>query len=263
MIVGSANEQQKIAQELSQWIKKMKCSGSTGLGIESFKDIKVGVDPSNVKECCVSYDPITDEDTKKAVKKGTDESSKERISLELENGNVVEGFFKDGSRNGQCQVNCSEGNVKEITGEYKDGKLNGKAKVTFKDRCTIVGYFKTGILHGFARYFDKKGRLKFVGNHKNGLPDGTCWRIIRGGGCVVGRVDGTGQLTGIRIAYIYPDYVTALVGTFKDGVMERGQEAAITGMVEDDAGMKVPIFSKPEGHFHVRQIGTFDYICSG
>ena len=84
------------------------------------------------------------------------------------------------------------GDIENIKGEHKDEKLNGKAKIIFKQKHSFYGYFKNCILHGFARYFDKKGRLAFVGNHKNGLPDGTCWAIIRGGGCVVGRVDGRG-----------------------------------------------------------------------
>ena len=261
MIAGSIKEQLKISQELEQWIKKLKCSGSTGLGIESFADIKVGVDPSKVNDSCVGYDPITDEDTKTLLTNGT--SLSELVTVKLKNGDVVQGHFKDGIRQGWCQINCINGKLTEIKGEYKEGKLEGKAKIIFKDRSTINGYFKEGILHGFARYFDKKGRLNFVGNHKNGRPDGTCWKIIRGGGCVVGRVDKDGCLTGMRITYIYPDYITALVGSFKDGVMERAQEAALTGMVEDDAGIKIPIFSKPHGHFYIRQIGTFDHICSG
>ena len=166
-------------------------------------------------------------------------------------------------RNGPCLVIIRDVDVVEIRGNYKEGTLGGKAKITFNDKSTIDGFFKDGILHRFGRYFDKKGRLTFVGNHKNGPPDGTCWKIIQGGGCMVGRVDSAGHLTGVRIAYIYPDYETALVGTFSDGVMEKGQEATVTGMVEDEAGMKVPIFSKPEGHVYVRQIGTFDQICSG
>ena len=151
------DEQQTIAQELDQWIKQLKCSGSTGIEIESFKDIKVGVDPSKVKEGCVSYDPITDADTKKAVNRKTEVNSKESIKIELEKGDAVEGFFKDGLRHGQCQLYFIDQNVREITGEYKYGKIDGKAKVTFKDKSTIVGYFKTGILHGFTRYFDKRG----------------------------------------------------------------------------------------------------------
>ena len=80
---------------------------------------------------------------------------------------------------------------------------------------------------------------------------------------MVGRVNRTGHLTGIRIAYIYPDYATAMVGTFKDGIMLSGQEAEITGVFEDDAGIKVPILSQPKGHVHLRQVGTFDQLCSG
>ena len=45
--------------------------------------------------------------------------------------------------------------------------------------------------------------------------------------------------------------------------MEKGHNAAVTAIVEDEAGIKVPIFSKPAGHVHVRQIGCFDHICSG
>ena len=70
---------------------------------------------------------------------------------------------------------------------------------------------------------------------------------------MVGRVDGRGTLTGEGIAYIYPDFVTALVGSFTDGVMESGQEAVINGSLEDEAGIKVPVFSEPDGYFHVRQ----------
>ena len=63
----------------------------------------------------------------------------------------------------------------------------------------------------------------------------------------------SGTLTGEGIAYIYPDFVTALVGSFTDGVMESGQEAFIIGSVEDEAGIKVPVFSEPDGYLHVRQ----------
>ena len=105
--------------------------------------------------------------------------------LKLENGDTIEGFLKDGLRHGLCVLSLSERNVAEISGNYREGKLDGKAKITFKDRSTVDGFVKAGILHGFALYFDRKGRMTFVGNHKNGRPDGTCWKIIRGGAEVV------------------------------------------------------------------------------
>ena len=43
-----------------------------------------------------------------------------------------------------------------------------------------------------------KGRLTFVAMHKNGRPHGICWKIVKGGGAIVGRADEEGELTGIR-----------------------------------------------------------------
>ena len=95
---------------------------------------------------------------------------------------------------------------RKLQGSTEGGELEGKAEVKFWDKTMIIGYFKDGILHEFVRHFDKKGRLTFLGNHKNGKPDGTCSKIIRGGGCIVGRVDTAGELTGRDIVYIYPEY---------------------------------------------------------
>ena len=69
------------------------------------------------------------------------------------------------------------------------------------------------------RYFSRSGRLKLAGCHRDGRPVGSWWRLVRGGGCVVGELDQAGQLTGHDIAYIYPDHLTALLGQFCDGVM--------------------------------------------
>ena len=34
-------------------------------------------------------------------------------------------------------------------------------------------------MHGFGRYFDNRGRLKCVANHKNGLKYGVLWQISK------------------------------------------------------------------------------------
>lgn len=151
--------------------------------------------------------------------------------------------------------------LRVIVGNYERDQLNGKAKITYNDDTVVEGYFKVicliicslekaysssddlhqiqdGVQHGFSRTFDRKGRLTFMGNYRNGKPFGVCWRIIRYGGCVVGRVDSEGQLTGVRLAYLYPDFRTALVGTFNEGYMEFGQVACLKAVV-DDRGVKV------------------------
>ena len=250
------NNQQSISRTLDQWIKKLKCSGSSGIGIETFKDIRVGIDPTPVNKSCESFS--IDENitiTANVCDKAKEEEVKLRCSL------------GSGFDSGLWSLRDLSRKIKSISGSYEKGKLHGRAKIVFEDRHFLDGFFKAGVLHGFARYFDKKGRLIFVGNHRNGFPVDICWKIIRGGGCVVGTVDENGQMSGDNIAYIYPDYVTALVGTFTNGVMERGQEANVLAVEEDNAGIKIPLFSEPKGHVHKRlarsefETGTENISC--
>ena len=85
------------------------------------------------------------------------------------------------------------------------GQLNGKARVKYKDGKFFIGFFKNGRLHGFVREFDKTGRLTFLGTSCNGVYIGTCWKIIKGGGYVIGEVDRIGSMSGENIVYLYPD----------------------------------------------------------
>ena len=51
---------QNVHRILEQWIKKLKCSGSSGIGLETFTDIKVDVDPSPVdRNVSKSLDIVT------------------------------------------------------------------------------------------------------------------------------------------------------------------------------------------------------------
>jgi len=131
--------------------------------------------------------------------------------------------------------------------------------VTFEDGQWLEGYFVRGVLHGFVRRFDGKGRLKFIGNHRNGVPFGVCWRVIRGGGAVVGRVNSKGQLTGMRITYLYPDFKTAFLGSFEDGILESAQAVTLRSVI-DDRGVKIPLFSEPKGPMYKRDISDYDHV---
>ena len=116
-------------------------------------------------------------------------------------------MFRNGKRHGICKILLHENEEKidEICGEYILGKLNGKAKVKYRDGRSLIGYFKEGRLHGFVRYFDKSGRLTFLGTFCHGCFEGICWKIIKGGGFVVGKVDESGLLSGEELVYLYPD----------------------------------------------------------
>ena len=136
------------------------------------------------------------------------------------------------------------------------------------------------------RYFDKAGRLVLAGHHRDGVLVGTAWRIVRGGGAVVGEVDREGQLTGPGLTYLYPDYrlnnrlqklvdcessflsivfSTALRGSFERGVLVSGCECRVAGVREDEAGVLVPELETADtcSHTHVRQIGRYNFICKG
>ena len=82
--------------------------------MESFPDIRVGVDPSPVEEECL------------------------KNSVFLENDASTKQF----------------GDVSEVFGTFTTGSgiLTGRAKIKFKDGKFFIGYFKDGVLHGFARW---------------------------------------------------------------------------------------------------------------
>ena len=61
-------------------------------------------------------------------------------------------------------------------------------------------------------------------------PAGVRWSFHPGGGAVAGHADPEGRLSGDDIAYVYPDYRTALVGTFADGVLVSAQAATVTSL---------------------------------
>ena len=89
---------QQVAKDLDQWVKKMKCSGTSGVGIESFADIRVGIDHSPLNEDSNKYDPITEEDIKIIRSKTMND---ENITIELSRGMTITGSFKNGLRQGK------------------------------------------------------------------------------------------------------------------------------------------------------------------
>lgn len=255
---------EKVARELEQWTKKMRCSGTTGQRLESFKDIKVGVLEDDVLYKSPTLEPFPDLTKEKFTFKGGKDRNgklKGRGQIEFENGDLITGVFDNSIRHGECRVETFRNGLRVIIGTYVKDKLSGKAKVIYDDDTWLEGYFKEGVLHGFVRRFDGKGRLTFVGIYRNGKPHGVCWRVIRGGGAVVGRVDEKGELSGIRVAYIYPDFQTALVGNYSNGILDFAQVAHLKAVI-DDKGIKIPLFTEPNGRLYKREIATYDHVTS-
>ena len=72
--------------------------------------------------------------------------------------------------------------------------------------------------------------INFLANYRAGLASGVVWSKVRGGGWLVGHADGRGELTGDNIAFMYPDFSTAILGRFDKGILVRGKAARITGL---------------------------------
>ena len=56
--------------------------------------------------------------------------------------------------------------VSYLEGEYKDDCLEGLARILWKDGTWTEGFFKGGVLHGFARRFDADKHLTFIGMYR-------------------------------------------------------------------------------------------------
>ena len=66
----------------------------------------------------------------------------------------------------------------------------------------------------------------------------------------------------MQIAYIYPDFKTALLGTFKEGELVSAQEVEVTETMMDYSCIQVPILSDPKGGTFTREISTSDFITT-
>lgn len=86
----------EYAKELEQWLKKMKCTGVTGIRLESFKEIKVGINEEPVDPSSPSLEPYPNLWTEeKFTYKGYKDElgrAKGRATLEFENGDSINGL---------------------------------------------------------------------------------------------------------------------------------------------------------------------------
>lgn len=103
--------------------------------------------------------------------------------------------------------------------------------------------------------------LTWLGHYRAGLPHGTCWTSVLGGGWVVGRVDSTGSYTGLDIAFLYPDLSTALVGEWRDGELVSGLAARLSD-VQAVQGVLVPSFTVTDTREYRRWVSTSDRLLS-
>lgn len=254
-------------QDLSSWLKSMASFNSCGRTIEQLEGIKVGVLPSCVSKEAERFDPMSVVDDEFYTYKGGKDANQECNGngvLEYDDGTYLSGTWVHGRREGLFKFDTShtKSSINYLEGVYKNDELCGKARIQLRNESWIEGYFKDSVLHGFCRYFDKDKHLTFVGMHRNGKPFGTCWKLINGGGYVVGRVNEDGELTGSDIAYMFPNIETAFVGKFDEGVLIEAQVSSLSEVILDYGCIKVPKFLDTNGPIYYRELSTSDFVTN-
>ncbi|EQB79029.1 hypothetical protein CB1_001783001 [Camelus ferus] len=141
-----------------------------------------------------------------------------------------EGNFVHGEKNGRGKFFFFDGSTLE--GYYVDDALQGQGVYTYEDGGVLQGTYVDGELNGPAQEYDTDGRLIFKGQYKDNIRHGVCWIYYPDGGSLVGEVNEDGEMTGEKIAYVYPDERTALYGKFIDGEMIEGKLATLTSTEE-------------------------------
>ncbi|XP_053317115.1 histone-lysine N-methyltransferase SETD7 isoform X1 [Spea bombifrons] len=141
-----------------------------------------------------------------------------------------EGHFVHGEKNGRGKFFFFDGSALE--GFYVDDALQGQGIYTYEDGGALHGTYVDGELNGPAQEFDADGRLIFKGQYKDNVRHGVCWIYYPDGGSLVGEVNEDGEMTGDKIAYVYPDGRTALYGKFIDGEMLEAKLTYLTSVEE-------------------------------
>ena len=72
-------------------------------------------------------------------------------------------------------------------------------------------------------------QTSFIGQYKNGRPDGKAWIGLIGNGMLFGNVDKSAKITDENGIYFYPGFELAITGKFEENFLKSGRLAKIKG----------------------------------
>ncbi len=180
--------------------------------------------------------------------------------LVYENGDVFKGDFEHGlwERKGKL-IRAADSTT--VEGSWKNGLMEGEMRVESQIGW-VEGYWSDGVAHGFQREFGptrEKKRLAFVGRFHRGVRTAYCWQGLFGGGFLCGQVnsDTGGEFTGKDVAYIYPDFETAVRGEFENGRLVVARECKLIGAQFVNGMCQARFEERPPGDESV----TFRFAC--
>lgn len=153
-------------------------------------------------------------------------------------GDVFSGRFHHGEKEGRGTWYFSDGSC--LSGRFVASVIQGPGRYSFPDGSFLEGHYFDGQLNGAAKEVDSFGNVKFVGEFRDGVKHGKCLEIIDDfGGFLFGWVDSNGLWSGKNVAYVYPDGITALLGTISEGIFCCGHLAEFRGTKEEYLSAKV------------------------
>ncbi|CAB4055208.1 SETD7 [Lepeophtheirus salmonis] len=225
--------------------------------------------PQNAKDVVNRVcDPTLQVDLKDAKYRGnTGANGKPHGSgtLSFSNGDSVITKFENGVRHGDTVISSPRLNISRLVGSYDMGYFQGPGKIITTNTSSYECFFKDSVLHGPLRKIDLKKfrefrrQVSFIGMFKNGLPQGPCWAYLEGGGFLFAQLsieglsfndydlDFTKFFTSKNCAYIYPDFKTAYLGEFIEGVMKGARCAEVISVKKDIvSGILIPILKLTE-----------------
>jgi hypothetical protein len=189
-------------------------------------------------------------------------------SLAYTDGAIFTGTFSGGLRHRAGQERNAQGEVQRVEGTWVHGFLEGRARQEYTVGGWREGQFRAGCCHGFARTFGigsyTTNCLKSFACYNNGVRVGWVYEGLLGGGYLVGRVDGEGELTGPDIAFVYPDFRTALRGEFREGRMVAGHQCRVLSSRQVSAALLYNPCCKclhPCLHYTDDNISTFTIVA--
>jgi len=248
-------------EKLSQWLAHM--AQFDHIDINSNDTSGQYMMPSQVSKDAPSINPTKLLEKLEYEYKGGRNQQKQfhgKGTLEYDNGSYIAGEWRNGKKEGRCRIECTLGLISYVEGYFTQDKINGKVRVQTDSGEWIVGYAKDDVLHGFCTYYSQEKKLQKIGITRNGRLFGTCWKILPGGGFIVGKVDAEGEFTGSNIAYIFTDHKTAFLGEFRDGEMTQAQAVNIIGLTNEYKAVVVPLFSTPQGPTYRKEVSTADWL---
>ena len=158
------------------------------------------------------------------------------------NLNRFQGHFVNGQKHGRGCFYFSDGST--LSGGFKNDCLHDFGVYTYPDGHYLEAHYVEGVMNGKFVQWSPEGDVIARGQHRNDVRVGWLQLFDQFGGCLIGKVNSDGELTGSNILYVYPDAKTALIGEFRDGELLKARAA----MLETDIDEVPPKFTLRSDH---------------